>query len=195
MKDLNQYPPLCDILRLDFYPNYNASPPLNADVFDDTQKFADENGKPVIISETGHPGGPRLLGYTGEKQAPYVRMALEKAFSLDVINGLGILRYRDSSWRPPREPLRPQGKRRKSEASLGCSERGSLKAPLSARPRAPVYNRVDDMWHPRFNPTRVSRVHFEYPFRGGSCRIASTDRTFSRVEMRRNDDRNWQTSN
>ncbi len=105
MKNLNPYPPLCDIVGLDFYPNYKAASPINIDVFDQAQKLSKEIGKPVMISETGYPSGPRVLGYTEGKQALYVKRAFEKASSLDGIRGLGIWRHRDTTWRsfPPQE--------------------------------------------------------------------------------------------
>ena len=105
MKDLNVYPEYADVLGLDFYPNYKAASPINIDIFDKARDFAKQIGKPVIISETGYPSGPRLLGYSEARQAQYVKMAFEKAYSLDGINGIAIWRHRDTTWRsfPPQE--------------------------------------------------------------------------------------------
>jgi hypothetical protein len=105
MGDLSIYSQLSDMFGLDFYPNYKSSSPINTSVFSLADKVSKDTGKPVIISETGYPSGPRPLGYTRVKQAQYVKMACENAFALDGINGIGIWRYRDTTWRsfPPQE--------------------------------------------------------------------------------------------
>jgi hypothetical protein len=89
----------CDILGLDFYPNYIRSSPVDASKV----KFAAEVGKqldmPLYIAETGYPSGPILLGYDNSKQAAYIRSACENSFATDEITGLGVWRYIDSYWR------------------------------------------------------------------------------------------------
>ncbi len=96
---------LCDVLGLDFYPNYKSAHPVNPGVL----KLADEIGKtlqkPVIVSETGYPSGPSFLGYSLEHQAEYVENACREAFALNSVMAVGIWRYVDTAWRsfPPQE--------------------------------------------------------------------------------------------
>lgn len=93
------YSPYCDILGLDFYPNYKLSHPINTKVL----KLADQVGKklnkPVMVSETGYPSGPSLLGYSTDSQAKYVVEACRVAHGLDGVTGIGIWRYIDTAWR------------------------------------------------------------------------------------------------
>jgi hypothetical protein len=95
----SNYTRFCDILGLDFYPNYEVSSPINLSVFRLTSKVAKEAGRPVIISETGYPSGPRILGHSRLKQAEYVRRACREAFQMDKVNGVGLWRYTDSAWK------------------------------------------------------------------------------------------------
>jgi hypothetical protein len=95
----------CDILGLDFYPNYKSAHPVNPGV----TKLADEVGKtlqkPLMISETGYPSGPGFLGYSTERQAEYVENASREAYAFQNVTGIGIWRYIDTAWRsfPPQE--------------------------------------------------------------------------------------------
>jgi len=95
----------CDILGLDFYPNYKTAHPINPGV----EILADEMGKvlqkPILISETGYPSGPSFLGYSPDRQAGYLEKAVREAFALKNVTGIGIWRYIDTSWRsfPPQE--------------------------------------------------------------------------------------------
>ena len=100
-----QFSSYCDILGLDFYPNYRSAHPINPGV----SKLANQVGttleKPVLVSETGYPSGPGILGYSNENQAEYVEGACREAYSLDHVTGIGIWRYIDTAWKsfPPQE--------------------------------------------------------------------------------------------
>ena len=99
------YTSFCDILGLDFYPNYKTAHPVNPGV----TKLADMVGKtlqkPLLISETGYPSGPSFLGYSPSRQSEYVENASREAFAFANVTGIGIWRYIDTSWRsfPPQE--------------------------------------------------------------------------------------------
>jgi hypothetical protein len=95
----------CDILGLDFYPNYKISHPINTKALRVAEQAAKKLGRPVMISETGYPSGPSLLGYSADSQAKYVADACRVAHELDGVTGIGIWRYVDTAWRsfPPQE--------------------------------------------------------------------------------------------
>ena len=95
----------CDILGVDFYPNYKISHPINTKVLKLADEVAKKLSKPVMISETGYPSGPSLLGYSAESQAKYVKGACRAAHGFDGVTGIGIWRYIDTAWRsfPPQE--------------------------------------------------------------------------------------------
>lgn len=99
------YSSICDILGLDFYPNYKLAYPVNPNV----PKLVDRVGKgiqkPILISETGYPSGPAVLGYSPARQAEYVEKATREAFMSQEVTGIGIWRYVDTAWRsfPPQE--------------------------------------------------------------------------------------------
>lgn len=93
--DPSEFAVSCDILGLDFYPNYRASVPIDVSVFRRTDAYK-RAGKPLIISETGYPSGPGMLGYSPERQAEYVVAACREANALDY-NAVGIWRYVDTS--------------------------------------------------------------------------------------------------
>ena len=95
----NYFAPLCDLLGLDFYPNYKASSPIDTSIFKKANRVKTELGRKVIISETGYPSGPFFLGYSASKQAKYVSRACSDASDIEAICGIGIWRYRDSAWR------------------------------------------------------------------------------------------------
>jgi hypothetical protein len=95
----------CDILGLDFYPNYKISHPIDTKVLKLADEVARKLSKPVVISETGYPSGPSLLGYSADSQAKYVTEACRAAHGFDGATGIGIWRYIDTAWRsfPPQE--------------------------------------------------------------------------------------------
>ena len=101
----SEYARFCDVLGLDFYPNYTSSEPVDASVIRRAKAVVTETSKPVMIAETGYPSGPSVLGYSEEKQSEYVAMALNEAHSLDGVTAVGIWRYLDTSWTsfPPQE--------------------------------------------------------------------------------------------
>lgn len=103
--DPRQYSGLCDVLGLDFYPNYRSAIPVDASAIRRARGLAAEAGKPVMVAETGYPSGPSALGYTRANQADYVERALREAHAVDAVTGVGIWRYIDTSWRsfPPQE--------------------------------------------------------------------------------------------
>ena len=93
------YTKYCDVLGLDFYPNYTHSSPI--DVTEVRRKVSDAkelSNKPVMIAETGYPSGPSLFGYSQEKQASYVKLICEEAYSNEAITGLGMWRLSDPYW-------------------------------------------------------------------------------------------------
>lgn len=92
------YSKYCDVLGLDFYPNYSHPTPINVSeikVAAEAKKIA---GKSAIVAETGYPSGPRLFGYSEEKQAIYVKEVCEAAYTTDGIEGLGMWRLSDTYW-------------------------------------------------------------------------------------------------
>jgi hypothetical protein len=103
--DVAEYAKYCDVIGLDFYPNYKSSEPVDASVIRSAKTLSSEAGKPVMIAETGYPSGPSLLGYSEERQAEYVSLAMREAHSLDEVTAVGIWRYLDTSWKsfPPQE--------------------------------------------------------------------------------------------
>lgn len=105
ISNIKEYSALCDVMGLDFYPNYKVSEPVEPNIIKRADRAAAEAGKPVMVAETGYPSGPELLGYSKGKQAEYVGGALKEAFSQNHVTGIGIWRYLDSSWRsfPPQE--------------------------------------------------------------------------------------------
>jgi hypothetical protein len=103
--DAKPYAPYCDILGLDFYPNYKLSYPINTKALKLADKLAKDLSKQVIVSETGYPSGPFVLGYSPVHQSRYLESASREAFGLDGVTGIGIWRYIDTRWRsfPPQE--------------------------------------------------------------------------------------------
>ena len=99
------YASICDVLGLDFYPNYKTAHPVNPGVLKLADQVAKALQKPVMISETGYPSGPSFLGYSADRQAMYTEYACREAYALDSVTGIGIWRYTDTSWRsfPPQE--------------------------------------------------------------------------------------------
>ena len=103
--DPGTYSSYCDVLGLDFYPNYKSANPINIGVLKLGDEVSKGLGKPVMVSETGYPSGPSFLGYSPDRQAEYVEGASRQAYALDGVTGIGIWRYIDTSWRsfPPQE--------------------------------------------------------------------------------------------
>ncbi|MHB8567214.1 MAG: glycoside hydrolase 5 family protein [Nitrososphaerales archaeon] len=88
----------CDVLGLDFYPNYSHSSPINVSEIRVATEAKKIIGKPVMIAETGYPSGPKFLGYSERNQTKYVRAVCEEAYSCDEITGLGMWRLSDTYW-------------------------------------------------------------------------------------------------
>jgi hypothetical protein len=93
------YSDYCDVLGLDFYPAYSQPHRTSANALNLAMEVKAETGKPVIISETGYPSGPHLLGYNEERQKEYIRSACQVSYACDAINSLCIWRLSDTNWR------------------------------------------------------------------------------------------------
>lgn len=89
----------CDVLGLDFYPNYLHPKPINVSRLKDKVSEARRlSGKQTMITETGYPSGPGFFGFDQKKQVEYVRAICEEAYSIDSISALGIWRLSDPYW-------------------------------------------------------------------------------------------------
>jgi hypothetical protein len=95
----NFYSRYCDVLGLDFYPNYMRSSPVDASEVKFSSEVKRITGIPVFVAETGYPSGPSFFGYDRSKQAEYVRSACKESFQRDDIAALCMWRYSDSYWR------------------------------------------------------------------------------------------------
>src|SRR5487761_1547631 len=89
----------CDVLGLDFYPNYMRSTPVDASEVKFSSEVKNATGLPVYVAETGYPSGPSFFGYDNAKQAEYVRSACMESFRCDDISALSLWRYSDSYWK------------------------------------------------------------------------------------------------
>lgn len=98
--DWKLYAKYCDVIGLDFYPNYSHSTPIDASLLSRTAQGVKKRvGLPIFVIETGYPTGPRPFGFSAQKQSKYIRAACEQSFSCDAITGLGWFRFSDSYWR------------------------------------------------------------------------------------------------
>lgn len=93
------YAKMCDIIGLDYYPNYKASSPVDASPLANASRVYKNIERPVIIAETGYPSGPLLLGYTESKQAEYIRRACACAFESEGVTAISVWRFMDSPWK------------------------------------------------------------------------------------------------
>ncbi len=93
------YSKYCDVLGLDFYPNYMRSAPVDASEVKFSSEVKRSTGHPVCIAETGYPSGPSFFGYDTGKQAEYVKSACKESFACNDIEALCLWRYSDSYWR------------------------------------------------------------------------------------------------
>jgi len=92
------YSKYCDVIGLDFYPNYMKPFPIDVSNFDMATEVREDTDLPTYIAETGYPSGPRHEGFSETNQELYVRAASEKAYSVDALNGISVWRYSDSDW-------------------------------------------------------------------------------------------------
>jgi hypothetical protein len=98
--DWSLYAKYADVLGLDFYPGYaNPLKTTAEEIKPIAQEVKKQTGKQLIVAETGQPSGPRLLDYTEEKQAAYVKSACEEAYSSGVLDAICIWRFSDSYWK------------------------------------------------------------------------------------------------
>ena len=96
---VHSYSRYCDVLGLDFYPNYTNSGNINLSKLKERIAEARRlSGIPVMIAETGYPSGPRIFGFEQGKQAEYVRAVCEEAYSIDSLLGMGMWRLSDPYW-------------------------------------------------------------------------------------------------
>ena len=68
-----------DILSFDAYPNYYLPEPVKGERLGELVAIVDELGcgRPVVVMETGYPGGPAERGYSEDFQAAYIREAYD----------------------------------------------------------------------------------------------------------------------
>lgn len=92
------YTKFCDVLGLDFYPNYSHSSPVDASKIASATEIKQKAGCSVFIAETGYPSAPIILGYDKDKQSDYIRQACEVARSTDGIEGLCMWKLSDTYW-------------------------------------------------------------------------------------------------
>jgi hypothetical protein len=96
---MRSYSKYCDILGLDFYPNY-ANPGLKdlSKLKERVREAREYSGKQIMITETGYPSGPRIFGFDQKKQAGYVKAICEEAYAMDSISSLSLWRLADPYW-------------------------------------------------------------------------------------------------
>jgi len=100
LRDLPFYAKFCDILGLDYYPNYSHAKPVEASgLIPKAEKIFHETGKRLMVCETGYPSGPRIMGYSERLQALYVKKLMEAVADLSFIEAVSIWRLSDSEWR------------------------------------------------------------------------------------------------
>ncbi|MGI0090356.1 MAG: hypothetical protein ACREBS_01480 [Nitrososphaerales archaeon] len=93
------YSRFCDVLGLDFYPNYTHADPINVSKLKDKVSEAKKSsGKQIMITETGYPSGPKLFGFDQKRQSEYIRAICEEVYSIDSVGALGIWRLSDPYW-------------------------------------------------------------------------------------------------
>jgi hypothetical protein len=93
------YAKYCDVLGLDFYPNYFHSSPVDASEVSFSSEVKKSTELPVFVAETGYPSGPSFFGFDVIKQAQYIRSACVESFACEYITGLCLWRHSDSYWR------------------------------------------------------------------------------------------------
>jgi hypothetical protein len=99
IKDLYFYGKYCDIIGLDYYPNYSHAKPIDvSSLIPKAKKIFEEVGKRIIICETGYPSGPSILGYSKMLQALYIKKILEALNNESLIETVFIWRLSDSEW-------------------------------------------------------------------------------------------------
>jgi hypothetical protein len=93
------YAKYCDLLGLDFYPNYLWADPMGSP---EVSRIAREariaTGNKVMVAETGYPSGPFFFGFNDAKQARYVSVVSNEAYSTEDVIGLGMWRLSDTYW-------------------------------------------------------------------------------------------------
>jgi hypothetical protein len=100
IKDLSFYAQYCDIIGLDYYPNYSHAKPIDVStLIPKAKKIFEETGKEIIVCETGYPSGPSWLGYNKTLQAVYIKKLEETLINEDLIKCVFIWRLSDSEWR------------------------------------------------------------------------------------------------
>lgn len=100
LKDLSFYAEFCDIIGLDYYPNYSHAKPVEtSSLTSKAKKMFQEAERRLMVCETGYPSGPRIMGYSEELQALYVKKLLEVVADLSFIEAVSIWRLSDSEWR------------------------------------------------------------------------------------------------
>ncbi len=93
------YAKYCDLLGLDFYPNYMRADPIDAsEVSRIAREARKATGNKVMVAETGYPSGPRFFGFSDAKQAQYVSAVSSDTYSTDDVIGLGMWRLSDTYW-------------------------------------------------------------------------------------------------
>ncbi|MBS7655413.1 glycosyl hydrolase 53 family protein [Candidatus Bathyarchaeota archaeon] len=100
VKDLSFYGKYCDIIGLDYYPNYSHAKPIDvSNLIPKAKNILEEAGKRIIVCETGYPSAPSILGYSKMLQAIYIKKLQEALNDESLIEAVFIWRLSDSKWR------------------------------------------------------------------------------------------------
>ncbi|MEM4245800.1 MAG: hypothetical protein QW390_00725 [Candidatus Bathyarchaeia archaeon] len=100
LRDLDFYARYCDVLGLDYYPNYSHARPVDASgLVPKARKVSEETGKRVIVCETGYPSGPALLGFDQTLQSLYIERLREALRGESVVEELYVWRLSDPGWK------------------------------------------------------------------------------------------------
>jgi len=100
IRNLSSYARYCDLIGLDYYPNYSHARPVDASsLIPKAKKVFEETGRRVMVCETGYPSGPSLLGYSKALQAIYIEKLREAVSDEPLIEAVSIWRLSDSEWK------------------------------------------------------------------------------------------------